>query len=899
VVEYVRQNALSSSALQRRVGESMTRLLARVLAGVFAFISGTVRNARTFHPDGRTFFATVKAETADPQLSGAGKLLEGRALMRIGMGMVKNHAPAWIRNTLPDAPSVAVRFSSADHPEAISAGDRGEQELDILFTAGGDRLWKLLLNLALGGRWYGLDRFDYLQNRYFADVPYRIPACGLDVWLRLTPEGYRRQPTARGRGNFETREQGLTDAAKRRAVLVIEAQPTGDAAASFVPFATIRFDEKIDIDQEGLHFQPVGGRGFEPHGFLTTLREKVYPASAHARPADRAQREFRDRKGFLFRLWHRADTPAPDQAGGWRSLRRLASAVGLVVFGFLLLSLAYAGWRFYPNDPITNPPDAPNDEYQQSDIDAQRFKYGSTGGEANLGFPLAMWQAAPLVCAETLKKVVGDRMAADYVTRVRNYPPRSPRGRDENRHALSREGYQAFGLIYEKERDSAQEKDIPVGTSIRRHMGFDRVFVNCAFCHTSTVRTSAQSPPALILGMPANLLNIRDFEDFLFQCTSGPQFSRENLIPEIEAMNGRVGFLDRLLLYPVAIWFVRDRVGFLSSRLGFFAKQPEWGPGRVDTFSNAKGIFNWPWQKLPNWHTDKRVEFDQVGTVEFPSIWRQQERKTRSADGCPMELHWDGNNDAVEERDLSAAFGTGALPTNIDHKNLERIEEWLLKRSEPPKFADYFPAAFDPALADAGRTIYQQRCADCHGASGEDFTGKYVGKVTPIDEIGTDRYRLDNYTEGLAATQAMLYAGEKKRTPAARQDLPPHCTPAPHGDAQENSYRFKRFHKTHGYANTPLDGIWLRAPYLHNGSVPTLEDLLKPVRLRPEVFYRGNDEYDPVAMGFKSKSETAPDGRAYFKYDTKEPGNSNKGHVYGTDLSEADKRPLIEFLKTF
>ena len=155
------------------------------------------------------------------------------------------------------------------------------------------------------------------------------------------------------------------------------------------------------------------------------------------------------------------------------------------------------------------------------------------------------------------------------------------------------------------------------------------------------------------------------------------------MIPEIENMNGKLSLLDRYVIYPLAIWIVRDRVQFLSSRLGFFAKQPDWGPGRVDTFSNAKGIFNWPWQKLPNWHTDRWVEDDQVGTVDFPSIWRQGERKTR-ADGCPMELHWDGNNDAVEERDLSAAFGTGALPPNIDHKNIGKIENWLVERSRPP-----------------------------------------------------------------------------------------------------------------------------------------------------------------------------------------------------------------------
>jgi len=128
------------------------------------------------------------------------------------------------------------------------------------------------------------------------------------------------------------------------------------------------------------------------------------------------------------------------------------------------------------------------------------------------------------------------------------------------------------------------------------------------------------------------------------------------------------------------------------------------------------------------------------------------------------------------------------------------------------------------------------------------------------------------------------------------------CEPPPHGDAEENSYRFKRFHKTYGYANSPLDGVWLRAPYLHNGSVPTLRELLKPANDRPKIYFRGNDEYDPQDLGFKWNKPNRPDGTAYFRYDTSEPGNSNVGHegpVYGTELSPHDKDALIEYLKTF
>ena len=75
----------------------------------------------------------------------------------------------------------------------------------------------------------------------------------------------------------------------------------------------------------------------------------------------------------------------------------------------------------------------------------------------------------------------------------------------------------------------------------------------------------------------------------------------------------------------------------------------------------------------------------------------------------------------------------------------------------------------------------------------------------------------------------------------------------------------------------PLDGLWLRAPYLHNGSVPTLRDLLEPVDKRPKVFYRGNDLYDQKNVGFVS-TEATEQGRKFFKYDTGADGNSNVGH---------------------
>jgi hypothetical protein len=236
-----------------------------------------------------------------------------------------------------------------------------------------------------------------------------------------------------------------------------------------------------------------------------------------------------------------------------------------------------------------------------------------------------------------------------------------------------------------------------------------------------------------------------------------------------------------------------------------------------------------------------------------------------------MWLHWDGNNNSVEERNRSAAFGTGTIPPTVDRPSIKRIEAWL-KDAKPPAY----PYAIDETLAQRGAPIYHEYCARCHGESGKIFTGKLVGQVTPIEEIGTDRHRLDSYTAEITANQNLLYTAYPDE-------------------------RFRHFRKTFGYANQPLDGVWLRAPYLHNGSVPTLRDLLNGTKQRPEKFYRGYDVYDQVNVGFISNVPMEKN-RKYFEFDTSKEGNGRLGHEgrdYGTELSANEKDALLEYLKTF
>lgn len=500
-----------------------------------------------------------------------------------------------------------------------------------------------------------------------------------------------------------------------------------------------------------------------------------------------------------------AADPAPDSARRWR---RWFIALLVVLLIPLVLGISI-GSRFLVDEPV-----------RYAAIE-EHFKYGSTGGERTSGFPLLIWQVLPKVCA---------------------------------RH-LPGEGYGSLGMIYEPGRL------LPVGMSMRRSLGLDRVFLNCAACHTGTVRDTPQSIPRVYTGMPAHTLDLKAFEAFFFDCAADARFSAEYIVPEIEAQAGALNPLDRYLVYPVAIALMRERLLMLRERFAWAAKQPDWGPGRVDTFNSSKVLFNFPPERLS--------PEERIGTADFPSIWEQRKRKTRD-DGQPMQLHWDGNNTKAEERNKNAAFGTGTTPPTIDLRAIGRIEDWLLDVKPPG-----YPYPIDETLAAKGAPIYAQYCARCHGASGQDFKGAQVGHVMPIERIGTDRHRLDSFTPELAQNLGAVYAGYP--------------------------WRFQGFRKTFGYANMPLDGLWLRAPYLHNGSVPSLRDLLEPAASRPKQFCRGYDVYDQVKLGFVA--DVCEEGRRkYFRYDTSVPGNGNAGHEgrdYGTELPDADKTALVEYLKTF
>jgi hypothetical protein len=296
-----------------------------------------------------------------------------------------------------------------------------------------------------------------------------------------------------------------------------------------------------------------------------------------------------------------------------------------------------------------------------------------------------------------------------------------------------------------------------------------------------------------------------------------------------------------------------------KAQLERFLKPPHslFGPGRVDTFNPYKVN-----QFAEYYRGYEFPDEERFGTVDFPSIWNQKVR-----DG--MNLHWDGDNSSVRERNFSAAFGAGATRENIDIPAIDRVREWIDILPPPPY---PFAKTNDSNALARGEQIYKQSCAECHSIG-----GKYTGQVTPLQDVATDEHRFNAYTEKLVPIQREWGKGYE--------------------------WEFKHFRKTDGYANAPLDGIWARAPYLHNGSVPTLYDLLTPAANRNQgnnFFYTGHGVYDTVNVGFRTDVSVL-NGVKVPMFVITERGNSNKGHTgarYGTELSEDDKRALIEYLKT-
>ena len=200
------------------------------------------------------------------------------------------------------------------------------------------------------------------------------------------------------------------------------------------------------------------------------------------------------------------------------------------------------------------------------------------------------------------------------------------------------------------------------------------------------------------------------------------------------------------------------------------------------------------------------------------------------------------------------------------------VRAFILSIEAPP-----YPREVDPSRAAEGKVLFEQVCAECHGTYGEQET--YPNMLVHIDTIGTDAFLSQSAFN--AKLEFFDWYNESFYGEAARA-IP-----------------------TAGYVAPPLDGVWATAPYLHNGSIPSLLGVILP-RHRPQYWRRDYTDYQINEVDGGLVFETSPIGHSDIAsvstrievYDTTLVGYGNQGHDFGAHLSDDDALLIVEYYKS-
>ncbi len=278
-------------------------------------------------------------------------------------------------------------------------------------------------------------------------------------------------------------------------------------------------------------------------------------------------------------------------------------------------------------------------------------------------------------------------------------------------------------------------------------------------------------------------------------------------------------------------------------------------------------------------------------------------------------------------------FVDGGYPSSIQTRTLRKLEH-VVGKMHSPQWPESFPA-IDQTLAKQGRTLYEQHCIQCHVDINRTDPNRLIKvRMSTLDEIKTDPLMAHNAidfkgesgkfkgrpqyyfagkplpAEGPAIDIANnIMVGVIKNNPLqaylAKRDATklghPDVTRPPKyvdGKIIEKGQEVSR-KALLAYKARPLNGVWTSAPFLHNGSVPNLYQLLLPAKDRVKQFSLGSWTFDPKNVGYVLHSHDND-----FVFDTTLPGNSNAGHEYGTGyygepaLTEQERWALVEYMKT-
>ncbi|MFO0699300.1 MAG: di-heme-cytochrome C peroxidase [Nitrospira sp.] len=472
----------------------------------------------------------------------------------------------------------------------------------------------------------------------------------------------------------------------------------------------------------------------------------------------------------------------------------------------------------------------------------------------------------------------------------------------------------------DRDRDSDVDKDVqdwPLGFVINSTSSGKQAWhgnwlgVNCAACHTAQIEY--QGKKMRVDGAPT----MSNLNQFLWDLQAALKATYEDGLNNGEKFERYAKNFprewDRALL---------NRLGRVvtDGELWHHRNDPPTPPGYA-RFDAVGLIFN---QLIFMSGSEPVGNFKNDAPVSFPFLWdtshHNQTQWNGVAPDIPMVRNITQGIGAFAKYDPQA--GTFQEPSTIPLSNQRKLQR-LVHKLRSPAWPEDILGKIDPVKKARGSDVFEQKCASCHGSQKPDSKHppsqkrdeplRYLRVImTPVQEVKTDGNMVANAdhrelrgpdgTEKRVADAAgdvvkdIVFSGSHPTEffPFAWESISAFFRWQPILDLFRLKFNFGREEFGDRYKARPLDGIWATAPYLHNGSVPNLHQLLVPSERKP--FYVGSRQFDKEHVGFIT------DDKSGTWFDPNIPGNLNTGHddtTYNGPLDmETEVWPLIEYMKS-
>ena len=483
--------------------------------------------------------------------------------------------------------------------------------------------------------------------------------------------------------------------------------------------------------------------------------------------------------------------------------------------------------------------------------------------------------------------------------------------------------------------------NLPVGFARHQNPGSQDEFldITCAACHTGELRFNGQavridggsaqhvlpsSVPTLRGGSFGQAL-VASLTSTYYNPWKFERFARNVLGQDYDARHQQLRKDFKVSLDTFL------KVAWNDTHRGLYPTEE--GPGRTDAFGRIANASFGDAISPANYRVAN-------APVDYPQLW----------DMWTFDwVQWNGSAQQPMARNIGEALGVGATlsffdadgqplkgddryPSSVRLRDLHLIEQ-TLQRLKPPAWPEALLGAIDKTQAAKGRELFTENCAGCHVPRTVQSDGRWVQhlKMLPVEFIGTDPGAANNIADhrfDLSALQwdpAELAQLDVQLQPTPVESLDLSKLSSAKGLAYVTAFVGNRAYsdanipaaerpdmdgfglpigvrELRAYKARPLAGVWATAPFLHNGSVPSLYQLLSPQDERAITFYKGTFEYDPQHLGYRTEAFTNG-----FMFDTRITGNHNSGHefragkrgdgVIGRLLQPEERWALLEYLK--